>query len=72
MQALFDVLPYWVILTGLYVTVVFGGGAEWIKARDSGPFSDVPVWVWKRVWHLIWVLGSLASGLHIFLSWLGS
>ncbi len=58
---MFDVLPYWLVLTGLYWTMVYGGGIEWIKRHDFGSFSHASVSTWRRTWHLIWVLGTVAT-----------
>lgn len=55
-----DLLVYWLILSGLCFSMVFGGGIEWIHRRGIGIFSEVPVPVWKRVHQLIWVLGTVA------------
>ena len=60
MTMVFDVGPYWLLLTGLYFTMVYGGGIEWIHRRDMGRFGHVPVTVWKKLHHAIWLIGTLA------------
>ena len=56
-----DFLPPWLLLTGLYLTMAHFGGIEWLHKRDIGPFADTPVAVWKKVWLLLWCLGTAAA-----------
>ena len=67
MTVVFEVGPYWLLLTGLHVTMVHGGGIEWIHRRDTGRFSHVPVTVWKRVHHPVWLIGTFAFAIGLLL-----
>ena len=58
MTAFVELAPYWLILSGLYVTMVFGGGIEWLHRRDLGAFKEVPVAIWKRVHHVVWLVAT--------------
>ena len=66
MNTLLDVGPYWLLLTGLNFTMVYGGGIEWIHRRDGmDRFAHVPVAVWKRLHQLVWILGTVAFAIGI-------
>jgi len=53
-----DVFTYWLFLSGVCFSMVFGGGIEWIHRREIRVFSEIPVPVWKRVHQFIWLLGT--------------
>lgn len=67
-MVLTEIAPYWLLLSGLYFTMVYGGGIEWLHRRDSGMFQNVPVVVWKRVHHLAWLLGTGAFAIGVIFS----
>lgn len=58
----------WLALTALYLVMAHLGGIEWMKERDdSGPFGAAPVEVWKKIWRLIWILGTTAAAIGLYL-----
>ena len=71
MRIFVELLPHWLILTGLYWTLVWGGGIEWIHQRDEGHSSWAQPAVWKKVWHLIWGLGTAALVVAGVFDWVG-
>ncbi|MEO8102655.1 MAG: hypothetical protein ABI790_09020 [Betaproteobacteria bacterium] len=58
MNAFIELLPYWLLLSGLCFSMVYGGGIDWMHRNDIGRFSSVPVAVWKKIHHVIWMLGT--------------